>query len=298
MSSKGRIRWDSAIRSRISSPCTLALLGLGFIGIPNAQADVTVGSPLTAPYFDTVLCGGLPPPCTLANTTLGGPGARVASPVSGVVARWRISGNYSGTFILRVLRPAGGDHYTGASSSSPVTITGTSTVTLNTNLPIQAGDLVGIDILSGHIADGIVAGSTVVEWDPALADASPAAPSPRLSDKDLLLNADVVPANTITVGAITHNKKKGTATIAFDAIPNPGELTGSGNGVKASSAGTAAISKSVGAGMAQLLIKAKGKKKRKLNQDGKVKLTVGITYTPTGGDPATQSVKVRLRKKL
>jgi hypothetical protein len=46
------------------------------------------------------------------------------------------------------------------------------------------------------------------------------------------------------------------------------------------------------------LIKAKGKKKKQLNQKGKVKLNVAITYTPTGGDPSTQSVKVKLQKKL
>jgi predicted outer membrane repeat protein len=104
-------------------------------------------------------------------------------------------------------------------------------------------------------------------------------------------------SNAFTVGAITRNKKKGTATVTVN-VPNPGELTASGNGVKAASAGGAAISKSVGAGQAQLLIKAKGKKKRKLNETGKVKLNVAITYTPTGGSPNTQAVKVKLKKKL
>ena len=79
-------------------------------------------------------------------------------------------------------------------------------------------------------------------------------------------------------------------------VPNPGELTGSGNGVKAASAGRAVISKSVGAGQTQLLIKAKRKKEKKLNETGKVKLQVAVTYTPTGGDPSTQSVKVKLIK--
>src|SRR5262249_2603201 len=158
--------------------------------------------------------------------------------------------------------------------------------TLTTNLAIQAGDLVGLDIVSGHIADGIVTGSTVVEWDPALADGSTAAPNPRLSDKDLLFNADVVPTDTVMVGATQRNKKRGTAPINL-TLANPGELTGSGNGVMAAVAGRAMTSKSVGAGEAQLLIKAKGKKKRKLNETGRVKLNVAITYTPTGGDPNT-----------
>jgi hypothetical protein len=58
-------------------------------------------------------------------------------------------------------------------------------------------------------------------------------------------------------------------------------------------------SKAVSApGAVTLTIKAKGKKKRKLNETGKVKLNVAVTYTPTGGDPATQSVKMKLKKKL
>jgi hypothetical protein len=105
----------------------------------------------------------------------------------------------------------------------------------------------------------------------------------------------VKPTNAFTVGAITRNKKKGTATLTVN-LPNPGELTGSGQGVSA--AGAAVTSKSVTAGPAQLLIKAKGKKKRKLNETGKVKLKVAITYAPTGGDPSTQSVKVKLKKNL
>ncbi len=48
----------------------------------------------------------------------------------------------------------------------------------------------------------------------------------------------------------------------------------------------------------KLTIKAKGKKKGTLNETGKVKLRPKITYTPTGGDPSTQSVKVKLKKNL
>jgi len=58
------------------------------------------------------------------------------------------------------------------------------------------------------------------------------------------------------------------------------------------------ISKSVGQGPAQVLIKARGKKRKTLNRTGKVKLNVAITYTPTLGDAGIQSVKVKLKKKL
>jgi hypothetical protein len=102
---------------------------------------------------------------------------------------------------------------------------------------------------------------------------------------------------TFTVDGVTRNKKKGTATIAV-TLPNSGELVGAGKGVKASSAGTAVISKAVGVGTAQLVVKAKGKKRRKLNEKGKVKLNVALSFTPAGGSPQSQSLKVKLKKKL
>ena len=112
----------------------------------------------------------------------------------------------------------------------------------------------------------------------------------------LNISAVLVPTNTFSLSPITRNKKKGTASLTA-TVPNPGDLTASGNGVSAAAAGRAVSSKAVGADTAQLLIRAKGKKKRKLNETGKVKLDVAVTYTPTGGDPATQSVKVKLKKK-
>jgi hypothetical protein len=110
----------------------------------------------------------------------------------------------------------------------------------------------------------------------------------------VLDRADQV-SNGFAIDSITRNKKKGTATITGHS-PFAGDLSASGNGVKAASAG-AVISKSIGAGQAQLLIKAKGKKKKKLNRKGKVKLNVAVTYTASGGSPVTQSVKVKLKKK-
>jgi hypothetical protein len=112
-----------------------------------------------------------------------------------------------------------------------------------------------------------------------------------------VLDRAITPSNAFTIDGIRRNKKKGTATITV-SLPNPGELAATGNGVKASSARQAVISKSVGAGQAQLLIKAKGKKKRKLNRKGKTKLNLAITYTPTLGRSNTQSLKVKLKKRL
>jgi hypothetical protein len=46
-----------------------------------------------------------------------------------------------------------------------------------------------------------------------------------------------------------------------------------------------------------LLIKAKGKKRSRLNSRGRVTLRATVVYTPTNGDPNTQSRKVKLLKR-
>jgi hypothetical protein len=104
-------------------------------------------------------------------------------------------------------------------------------------------------------------------------------------------SAVITPTNSFTVGTPTRNRRKGRATIPV-VVPNPGEVVLSGNGAKLAAATVTA------AATVNLPIKARGKKRRKLNTTGKVKLAASITYTPTGGDPRAQSVAVKLKKKL
>lgn len=112
----------------------------------------------------------------------------------------------------------------------------------------------------------------------------------------LAVQATVVPDNSFSrSGKVKLNEKKGTATATFN-LPNPGDLTGSGKGAKSSSA-SAVASKNVPAGPAKLKIRAKGSKLATLNRTGKVTLKLTITYTPTGGDPNRQKLKVNLLKR-
>ena len=92
----------------------------------------------------------------------------------------------------------------------------------------------------------------------------------------------VTPTSDFTQSGLQRNKKKGTATLTFN-VPNPGELTASGKGVKAAGA---VAGKGVAAGQAQLMIKAKGKKKRKLNETGKVMLRRCGHVRPDRGRPS------------
>jgi IPT/TIG domain len=157
---------------------------------------VTVGSPLTVPLKNTLTCGD-EGGCTWANTALGEPGANVASPISGTIVRFRMGGNYVGTFSLRVLRRAGGGELRAEGTSEPVEVkvTRTETGVFPAHLPIQAGDLIGIDYGYGkHLAWGTSVESSFEYWTPPLIDDGMAALGISSGpNSEILFNADVQP---------------------------------------------------------------------------------------------------------
>ena len=177
----------------------MAMSGLcWFYATSASAATVTVGSPLTAPYFSTLTCSGLSG-CMYANTVLTEPGANVTSPVSGRVVRWRIAGNYQGPFVVRVLRPTGGGQYTGVGSTLPVEASGTATVSFPASLPIQKGDLVAIDYENGrHLATATAPGSAFSVWMPPVAELASAPPGSTMGNLEVLFNADVQPQPEVT----------------------------------------------------------------------------------------------------
>jgi hypothetical protein len=78
------------------------------------------------------------------------------------------------------------------------------------------------------------------------------------------------------------------------AVPGPGTLAISGNGVRAAGA---TVARSVrAAGTMRLLLSASGNKQRTLTRTGTVTITPRVTYTPIGGRPNTRSTRVRLKK--
>jgi hypothetical protein len=174
--------------------------------------------------------------------------------------------------------------------------------TFTTSIPVKPGDVLGLNQGSGG-------GGTQCRF-PVPGELDHSLRFGNLGDGEsedfifgdggyrLNMSAVLVPANTFSLSPITRNKKKGTASLTA-TVPNPGELTGSGKGVKVSSAAGAVTSKTVAApGEVKLTIRAKGRNQATLNETGKVKVKPKISYTPTGGDPSTQSVKVKLKKNL
>ena len=105
------------------------------------------------------------------------------------------------------------------------------------------------------------------------------------------------PSNTFGFGKVKRNKKKGTATVDL-TLPGPGNLAASGKNASVKQLGAISSKADAAASTVKLVIKAKGKAKKKLNAKGKAKLSLLVTFTPTGGDANSQPLKVKLLKKL
>jgi hypothetical protein len=160
---------------------------------------IVVGSPLKG-EFKGQDCTG--PNGTWANDTLGEAGANASSPVDGVVVSWRMFGNFSSgkPFELRILHPAGGGAYTGAGTSAQEIAYSSlfSFPIWRTDLPIKAGDLVGINVNEDCVGVDGVTGSHYLNWFPALGDGSTlVAPYPG-KDVEIGVQALVQPDPTAT----------------------------------------------------------------------------------------------------
>jgi DNA-binding beta-propeller fold protein YncE len=92
------------------------------------------------------------------------------------------------------------------------------------------------------------------------------------------------------VGKAKRNRKRGTAKLPI-TLPDAGTLSVTGSGAKVVGAGL------VSPGTLKLLVRARGRKRHKLETRGRTKLSLTISYSPTGLPSSTQTAKVRLRKK-
>ena len=103
-------------------------------------------------------------------------------------------------------------------------------------------------------------------------------------------------------GRLKRNTNRGTAVLPV-TVPGAGTLSLSGRGVAGQQASTSRAASERGRAVAsartvKLVVKGKGNKRKTLNETGKVKLNLAITYTPSGGEPSARSMKVKLKKKL
>lgn len=227
-------------------------------------------------------------------------------PPSGGVTNWTVSswstqaGPDADALTMKVYRSLGGTSYQVVVHDGPRTVTPNTLNTFQTNLAVKAGDILGNSTgpadTAGAICTFDVTGESYFRRAGSLANGDSGTFDLFPMDRRLNVSAVVAPTNTFTVGAVTRNKKNGTATATI-TVPNPGTATVGGNGVKASSSGARAAVSIPAPGTVQLPIRASGKKKRKLRSKGKVNVAPTITYTPTGGTAKTITTSVKLKLK-
>jgi hypothetical protein len=176
-----------------SMPVALVVIGAVAAALLVASAagaaDVTIGSNLAGDATSNICVAS----CTFIQTSGGTPVA--VSPVDGIVVRWRLkAGSFGGTVTLRVLRPSG-TNFTAVASSVEQTVTADLN-TFVTNLPIKAGDVVALDNASSGVYftnAPSVSLPLVKYFQPALGVSATGAPNGQMTDRELLMNADVTP---------------------------------------------------------------------------------------------------------
>ncbi len=186
------------------------LSGMGLLALAAMSAWALLAT--TAAQASTVTIGSVLPPGssptafgqveTFFNTALPEKGANLVSPVNGTIVRWRMQDAQGGPFYLRVLRPNGSGAYTASGTSNPATPSGTGLQTFTANLPIRAGDLIGVDPTNGTDKIGTVEvpGASYGFIFPPPFDMATVAPSGTIAGKEIELSAEVQP--TPAIGSI------------------------------------------------------------------------------------------------
>jgi hypothetical protein len=197
---------------------------LGFIAVVASIGALLVA---TAAQASTVTVGSVLPPGAAAtefksvetffNTALPEKGANLTSPVSGAIVRWRMQNPVGGPFFLRVLRPNGSGGYMAAGTSNPVTPAGSGLQTFTANLPVQAGDLIGVDPTNAtdKIDVAEVAGASFGFIFPPPFDGATVAPSGSEAGKEIELSAEVQPTPVITSVAPDFGPVAGGTTVTI-----------------------------------------------------------------------------------
>ncbi|HEX4731055.1 MAG TPA: IPT/TIG domain-containing protein [Solirubrobacterales bacterium] len=196
-----------------------------------AQATtVTVGSVLPPAFTSTPFEGVR----TQFNTTLPETGANLASPVNGAIVRWKVQGAIGGPFTLRVLHPNGSGAFTASGTSQPAKPVGAGIETFATQLPIRAGDLIGIDSTNptDEIGVAALAGAGYGIFSAPPFEGATNAPSQTKAGQEIELSAEVQPAPAITavspnegsvIGGekvtITGTNLNGASAVMFGEVP-------------------------------------------------------------------------------
>ena len=284
----------------------LGALTLPLLALPaTAQGTVTIGSSLVrAANASTSGCAG--GTCTFAIGALDADrqaSGGISSPVDGMITTWRIgAGSSSGPAALRVVRPLAGGLYTSGGAAPQVTPAVNATSTYAVQLPIQRGDLIGVDCC-GAGATFFTASTPQtarLDFEPGPLAAGPGTAPIDSDNFEVLVNADIEPTSAFTVNRV--RRKKGGAISVTVQLPNPGTLAAGdphdyalgAPGVKPLllKPGVADVSP----GSVTVTTRPTQRARDFLARRGRLKIRVKVLFTPTGGLPSGQTRKIKLKR--
>jgi hypothetical protein len=264
----------------------VAVLGLGMAAAAPAHASVTIGQlPTAAPAPRcTVDADYLQPSVTGGNLYI----ARQA----GTITSWSTNSFNSGaTYVFKVFRRTSDpDVFQVIARSEPHSLLpGLNTVPVS--IPVRSGDMIGINESGApNSCTFVMPGDSVLSHPGDLSDGA-AGEFSAVEDVRLNLSAVLVPSNEFTLGTVTRDRRRGSASLTA-YVSNPGLVTISGKGLKRQIAKTVAVP-----GPVPFQIASAGSFKRRLERKDKVAVNPTVTFYPAGGDPASKSITVRLRMR-
>jgi hypothetical protein len=216
---------------RVAFVVAMVASAWALVAAAAAQATtITVGSVLPAGWVPQEFKEAR----TLFNSALPESGANLVSPVNGAIVRWRMQGSKGGPFHLRVLHPNGSGAYTAAGTSGAAMPTSEGLQTFSANIPVRAGDLVGVDPTNPGDTIGVatVAGARYASIFPSPFEGATVAPSSSIDGQEIELSAEVQPqpavkslsieSGQLTGGAkvvITGSELEGASAVEFGEAP-------------------------------------------------------------------------------
>jgi hypothetical protein len=270
----------------VATVCAGMLVPTGTAGAAVQIGQIPDSTPLSGPCSSSST-DYLQPSVTGGNLYV----AREA----GTIVSWntRASSAPGQDFALKIFRrTTDPDVFQVVEHAPPVTLVAGVLNTFSVGLSVRSGDLLGFNAGGAPSACTFdVPGDTVLSRPGDLPDGQPGTFGDQ-TDSRLNLSAVLVPTNDFTV-TVRRDRVRGKASLVVNAS-NPGIVSLSGKGLKS---GRAAKSVFVAGPVSFQVTAAAGKWRRKLVRKGKLSIAVTVTFAPTGGDPRTQPITLRLRMR-
>lgn len=265
----------------------LALACLTAAAPARAAASVTIGQ--LTPFPPSAACSTsnvdfLEPSVTGGNLYV----ARQA----GTITSWTTNSSGAGAhYVIKIFRrtPDPDVFQVIAHAPSHTLTSGLNTVAVN--LPVKSGDMIGFNESGAPSSCAFSApGDSVLTSAGNLSDGATRTFTAQ-NDVRLNLTAVLVPDNGFTLGGISRDRKLGTASITA-TTSNPGIVTVSGKGLRKRRSKSLAV-----AGPVTFQLKPTGRTARRLVRKGRVTVAPTVTFLPSGGDPSSQSIHLKLLER-